>query len=86
MSHKPPIPNKISDVKAWSVSIRCLCRRFADATKRSAVMMTTLIPVRTLVNLTQGQRVVASGQFLIDSEASLKGVLARLGTQPREAP
>ena len=28
--------------------------------------------------LTEGQRVVASGQFLIDSEASLKGVLARL--------
>jgi len=28
--------------------------------------------------LTQGQTVVASGQFLIDSEASLKGVLARL--------
>jgi Cu(I)/Ag(I) efflux system membrane fusion protein len=28
--------------------------------------------------LTAGQRVVASGQFLIDSEASLKGVLARM--------
>jgi Cu(I)/Ag(I) efflux system membrane fusion protein len=28
--------------------------------------------------LTEGQTVVASGQFLIDSEASLKGVLARL--------
>jgi Cu(I)/Ag(I) efflux system membrane fusion protein len=28
--------------------------------------------------LTEGQSVVASGQFLIDSEASLKGVLARL--------
>jgi Cu(I)/Ag(I) efflux system membrane fusion protein len=33
-----------------------------------------------LEGLTQGQRVVASGQFLIDSEASLKGVLARLGS------
>jgi membrane fusion protein, copper/silver efflux system len=32
-----------------------------------------------LQGLTQGQKVVASGQFLIDSEASLKGVLARLG-------
>jgi membrane fusion protein, copper/silver efflux system len=32
--------------------------------------------------LTEGQRVVASGQFLIDSEASLKGVLARLSTKP----
>lgn len=29
--------------------------------------------------LEAGQRVVASGQFLIDSEASLKGVLARMG-------
>jgi Cu(I)/Ag(I) efflux system membrane fusion protein len=32
-----------------------------------------------LQGLMQGQQVVASGQFLIDSEASLKGVLARLG-------
>jgi Cu(I)/Ag(I) efflux system membrane fusion protein len=32
-----------------------------------------------LQGLTEGQKVVASGQFLIDSEASLKGVLARLG-------
>lgn len=30
--------------------------------------------------LSQGQRVVASGQFLIDSEASLSGALARLET------
>jgi Cu(I)/Ag(I) efflux system membrane fusion protein len=29
-----------------------------------------------------GQRVVLSGQFLIDSEASLKGVEARLGAEP----
>jgi len=36
-----------------------------------------------LEGLTEGQRVVASGQFLIDSEASLKGVLARLaGSSP----
>lgn len=36
--------------------------------------------------LTQGQTVVASGQFLIDSEASLKGVLARLagGNSPHD--
>jgi Cu(I)/Ag(I) efflux system membrane fusion protein len=35
---------------------------------------------RTIIikGLTEGQTVVASGQFLIDSEASLKGVLARL--------
>lgn len=31
-----------------------------------------------LKGLTEGQTVVASGQFLIDSEANLKGVLARL--------
>jgi Cu(I)/Ag(I) efflux system membrane fusion protein len=35
--------------------------------------------------LQAGQKVVASGQFLIDSEASLKGVLARLQVQA-EAP
>ncbi len=32
-----------------------------------------------LKGLAEGQKVVVSGQFLIDSEASLKGVLARLG-------
>ena len=31
--------------------------------------------------LNVGQRVVVSGQFLVDSEASLKGALARLGTK-----
>ncbi|MBS0418799.1 MAG: efflux RND transporter periplasmic adaptor subunit [Proteobacteria bacterium] len=38
------------------------------------------VGVNTVIlrGLTQGQRVVASGQFLIDSEASLKEVLARL--------
>jgi Cu(I)/Ag(I) efflux system membrane fusion protein len=35
--------------------------------------------------LTPGQRVVASGQFMIDSEASLKGVLARMNNAS-EAP
>jgi Cu(I)/Ag(I) efflux system membrane fusion protein len=34
-----------------------------------------------LSGLEEGQKVVASGQFLIDSEASLRGVLARLNTQ-----
>jgi membrane fusion protein, copper/silver efflux system len=36
---------------------------------------------RTIIleGLTEGQKVVSSGQFLIDSEASLKGVLLRLG-------
>ena len=36
-----------------------------------------------LGGLTEGQRVVASGQFLIDSEASLRGVLGRLAGSPR---
>ena len=33
-----------------------------------------------LSGLEEGQKVVASGQFLIDSEASLRGVLARLNS------
>jgi Cu(I)/Ag(I) efflux system membrane fusion protein len=33
-----------------------------------------------LAGLKEGQNVVASGQFLIDSEASLRGVLARLNS------
>ena len=36
--------------------------------------------------LTAGQRVVVSSQFLIDSEASLKGVEARLNNQPPAKP
>jgi Cu(I)/Ag(I) efflux system membrane fusion protein len=36
--------------------------------------------------LTAGQQVVASGQFLIDSEASLQGVLARGGDAGAAAP
>ena len=39
-----------------------------------------------LRGLTEGQKVVASGQFLIDSEASLKGVLNRLGTKLGDIP
>ncbi|WP_321878625.1 efflux RND transporter periplasmic adaptor subunit [Paraburkholderia bannensis] len=35
--------------------------------------------------LTEGQQVVASGQFLIDSEASLKSVLPRLGASSADA-
>lgn len=34
--------------------------------------------------LQAGQKVVVSGQFLVDSEASLKGVLARMGAKPVE--
>ena len=36
-----------------------------------------------LVGLTEGEDVVVSGQFLIDSEASLSGVLARLSQQDK---
>ncbi|HMJ49951.1 MAG TPA: efflux RND transporter periplasmic adaptor subunit, partial [Burkholderiales bacterium] len=39
-----------------------------------------------LKGLKEGQKVVASGQFLIDSEANLKGVLARLGDQAPNLP
>ncbi|MFJ3044719.1 efflux RND transporter periplasmic adaptor subunit [Herbaspirillum chlorophenolicum] len=38
-----------------------------------------------LGGIAEGQQVVTSGQFLIDSEASLKGVLARLNTAPLPA-
>jgi Cu(I)/Ag(I) efflux system membrane fusion protein len=36
-----------------------------------------------LSGLSGGERVVASGQFLIDSEANLSGALERLGEEPR---
>jgi Cu(I)/Ag(I) efflux system membrane fusion protein len=36
--------------------------------------------------LSAGQKVVASGQFLVDSEASLRGTLRRLGAPEPEAP
>jgi Cu(I)/Ag(I) efflux system membrane fusion protein len=39
-----------------------------------------------LKGLDPGQRVVASGQFLIDSEASLRGSLRRLGESPQPQP
>jgi len=39
-----------------------------------------------LKGLKQGERVVASGQFLIDSEASLKSALARLGASGQPEP
>lgn len=38
--------------------------------------------VAVLEGLDEGQRVVASGQFLIDSEASLKGIEARAAEEP----
>lgn len=39
-----------------------------------------------LDGLTEGQKIVVSGQFLIDSEANLKGVMARLSRPVGEAP
>jgi len=36
--------------------------------------------------LDAGQQVVVSGQFLIDSEASLKGIAARMGAAPATPP
>ncbi|MEW6312612.1 MAG: efflux RND transporter periplasmic adaptor subunit [Pseudomonadota bacterium] len=42
--------------------------------------------IAVLGGLREGQRVVASGQFLIDSEASLKGVLARLSEGGKVLP
>ena len=39
-----------------------------------------------LKGLEEGQKVVASGQFLIDSEASLRGTLQRLGAAAPSAP
>jgi Cu(I)/Ag(I) efflux system membrane fusion protein len=39
-----------------------------------------------MAGLAKGQKVVLSGQFLIDSEASLKGVEARLGPAMTEPP
>jgi Cu(I)/Ag(I) efflux system membrane fusion protein len=39
-----------------------------------------------LKGLEEGQKVVASGQFLIDSEASLRGTLQRLGAAVPSAP
>ena len=39
-----------------------------------------------IAGLRPGEQVVASGQFLIDSEASLSGFLSRLSTTPAPAP
>ena len=39
-----------------------------------------------VAGLTAGQQVVLSGQFLIDSEASLRGLEAKLNLQPQAAP
>lgn len=39
-----------------------------------------------LAGLSQGQKIVLSGQFLIDSEANLKGVEARLSSAKKQGP
>src|SRR5205085_11749314 len=39
-----------------------------------------------LAGLSEGEKVVASGQFLLDSEASLSGVEARPVSAPKAAP
>ncbi|KYC18848.1 hypothetical protein WM94_19190 [Pseudomonas sp. ABFPK] len=44
------------------------------------------IQVAVLQGLQVGQRVVASGQFLIDSEASLKGIEAMTAQESPSAP
>lgn len=41
--------------------------------------------IEILNGVSEGQKVVASGQFLIDSEANLKGVLPKLGAAPTVA-
>jgi Cu(I)/Ag(I) efflux system membrane fusion protein len=41
--------------------------------------------VEVLEGLTEGTRIVLSGQFLIDSEASLRATLTRLGAGSEEA-
>ncbi|WP_035052176.1 efflux RND transporter periplasmic adaptor subunit [Andreprevotia chitinilytica] len=42
--------------------------------------------IEIVAGLTKGEQVVASGQFLIDSEASLKGVLARMTAKTTASP
>jgi membrane fusion protein, copper/silver efflux system len=57
--------------------------RFRAATVKTGIERDGRTEV--LGGLKEGERVVASGQFLIDSEASLKGTLDRLEA-PAEAP
>ncbi len=42
--------------------------------------------VMVIEGLNEGQRIVVSGQFLIDSEANIRGVLARLTSAPATEP
>lgn len=56
--------------------------RFTPVEVELGQMAGDRIEVRSGLN--EGQRIVASGQFLIDSEASLAGVIARMQAQPSE--
>jgi Cu(I)/Ag(I) efflux system membrane fusion protein len=58
--------------------------RFQPATVKTG--METDGRIEILSGLKAGERVVASGQFLIDSEASLRGVLDRLGAAGEAKP
>lgn len=63
----------------------------ADGNGRFAPVEVTLGPEvgdRTVIasGLEDGQKIVASGQFLIDSEASLSGLMARGGREAAAAP
>lgn len=61
------------------VIIAAADNRFMPAEVELGQMAGDRIEVRS--GLSEGQRIVASGQFLIDSEASLAGVVARMQTQ-----
>jgi len=58
--------------------------RFKPATVKTGTETDGRIEI--LSGLKEGERVVASGQFLIDSEASLRGVLDRLGATGEPGP
>ena len=65
-----------------SVVIVAEGERFRPATVKTGVESAEHIEI--VSGLREGERVVASGQFLIDSEASLRGVLARLQDGEKE--
>jgi Cu(I)/Ag(I) efflux system membrane fusion protein len=58
--------------------------RFQPATVKTGAEVDGHIEI--LSGLKEGERVVASGQFLIDSEASLRGALARLEATAEAKP
>jgi Cu(I)/Ag(I) efflux system membrane fusion protein len=56
--------------------------RFAPVDVETGMESGGLTEIRRGVDA--GQRVVVSGQFLIDSEASLKGTVTRMGAEATE--